>query len=566
MSYDVSWVYRIVDKYSTPLKKIAAAMKKMQKNAKKASKAFKKIGASLATVRGALTAIGGIVAISFPIRKAIDFESVMLDVRKVMTFKSEDQFNKFREGIFKTSIAMGRLPKDIAAIAVEGGKLGIGPENMQGFVDLITKVSIAFDMTEQTAAATVGSIKSKLGLLLPDITKLMDGINFLADNTAANAVRTTEIVQRTVGTMKTIKMPPELIAGWAAFADQLETSPQLAASGLNQMVIKMMKMPGMMKKLLSDPNKAIKDTFKKYAEMDEVRRSQQIIKDFGLETSRFVMKSVNSLELLDSTLEKVSKSNYVGSMTKELKIKMGGAATAIGKVAAAIDFAMIEIGDAFLPIIKDLVPIIVAIASGIRNFVKEHPMLTKIIIAFIAIAAALAVISVLVGFISTAVGIMFSPVVLAALAVVAIVAAFYYLLGLIFKIWDAMGGLSGIFNSLKRAIMFWVSVILTPFRILLSLISVLWGDLTGIQSLIDDVFSSYETLANLLSKGWNAVVSFFGGDDEAELKKSVTVESRRKDTLNGTIEVRAKRGTEVTHMDFDHSSVGDTGMNMRTVK
>ncbi len=73
----------------------------------------------------------------------------------------------------------------------------------------------------------------------------MDAINFLADNTATSGKRAVEVVARTVGTMKAIKMPPELVAGWAAFADQVEVTPELAASGLNMMIRRMTKIPSL---------------------------------------------------------------------------------------------------------------------------------------------------------------------------------------------------------------------------------------------------------------------------------------------------------------------------------
>lgn len=354
MSFDVSWIYQIIDKYSAPLNKIKSVTSSTLSVINKTSKGLKSMGDQLTGLNSLISGLGLISAIKFPFDKALKFEDVMIDVKKVLSFKTPDQFKEFREGIFKTAIKLGKLPEDIGRIAFEGGKLGITVKNMKEFIGVVARSSIAFDILEGQAAKTIGSIKTKFGLTIKEVGKLMDSINFLADNTSASGANIIEVVSRTVGTMKSIKMPKEFVAGWAAFADQMEVSPELAASGLNMMVSKMMTMPGMMKKLLKDPNKSIRDFLQKFANMGEVRRSRMILKKFGSEAGRFVLKAVNSLSQLDKTLKLVGKeSNFVGSMMKELEKKMEGAKTAVGKIKAAFDFALISIGDEFLPILKE---------------------------------------------------------------------------------------------------------------------------------------------------------------------------------------------------------------------
>ena len=135
MAFDVSWVYKIRDNYSRPLKKIIATTNRSNVAMKKSARTAQKLGQRLTKLSSIAGGVAGAMAVVFPVKKAIEFEDVMIDVQKVLTFKTPDQFEQFREGIFKTAIALGKIPQNIADIAVQGGKLGIPVEKMQEFIN-----------------------------------------------------------------------------------------------------------------------------------------------------------------------------------------------------------------------------------------------------------------------------------------------------------------------------------------------------------------------------------------------------------------------------------------------
>lgn len=592
MSFDVSWVYEIVDKYSAPIRKITKATATARRGINKASNALKKMSDKMAGIKGAVGSVAGLAAIAFPTKKAIDFESVMIDVKKVVSFKTPDQFNKFREGIFKTAIELGKVPKNIADIAVEGGKLGILPKKLGEFINLVARTSTAFDMLEGPAGAAIGSIKTKLGLTIKETGGLMDAINFLADNTATSGKRAVEVVSRTVGTMKAIKMPPELVAGWAAFADQMEVSPELAASGLNMMIKRMMKMPGMMKKMLKDPSTAIRDFLGKFSKMSEASKARKIFKKFGDEAGNFVLKAVNSQELLNKTLGLVGKgSKFAGSMQRELVAKMAGAETALGKIKAVADVAFIQMGDAIIPIIKDLTPSIVKVVSGFRDFVKLNPMLTKIGIAILAITITVTALSVVVGLMASGFAAMAAmaasallPIIgisiLIAAAIAGVIAGFVYLYNKSEKVREAVSRLGEAFRPIFEPIGELIDWVVGKF-------SDLWGEMGGggavfeffeneISGAINTIASIIEGLINAIKTvwGWGKKVGGVLGEIGSELanqemgrrsfsSKSLAAEKESmKGQINGRIEVAASQGSEVKSFEIDHSVSGNVGMNM----
>lgn len=535
MAFDVSWIYRIVDRYTPTLQKIKRVTQSARQTFDKSKQSLNNMTKSLDGVKSAISGAAAIGAIAFPTSKAMAFEDAMIDVQKVVSFKTPDQFQKFREGVFKTAVATGKLPVNIAKIAFEGGKLGILPEKLQEFIALTARTSIAFDVVEGVAANTLGSIKTKMGLSVKATGDLMDAINFLADNTAASGKRVLEVVSRTTGTMKTIKMPPELVAGWAAFADQMEVSPELAASGLNMMVVRMMKMPGMMRKLLKEPNKAITDFLKKLAKMPELRRSRKVMKLFGDEAGRFALKAVSSLKLLDKTMGLVSdKTKFAGSMMKELTKKMAAASTSIGKIRAVADVVFIQLGDAILPIIKDMTPAIVEMTSGIRDFIKNNPGIIKMALAIGAIVAALAAVSVVLVVLAKGAAIFAGIMAVLASPIVLVVAAIAGLAFAAKAIYDNWNDLPAFFGRI-------------------------WDSIVGIFK------GAWKAI------GWVGELLGFGSGEktEIEVNKNIAIRSAEnaalKGQINGRIEVVAKPGTEIVRTDMETKSNADVGLNMAEV-
>jgi len=569
MAFDISYVYSIIDRYTAKASKIARATCKIKDNANKASKSLNKMGSSLTSLSGTLGAAGGIAAIAFPIKKAIDFESVMLDVQKVVKFKTPEQFDKMRSSVFKTAIALGKLPKDIAQIVVQGGKLGTLPKNMNKFVQIVGRTSVAFDMMEGAAAETIGKIKTMLGLTMTGTTKLLDAVNFLADNTSASGSRVIEIIKRTSGTLKDIKMPTQLVAGWAAFADQIEVTPELAASGLNMMIRKMSKMPGMMRKMLKDPSKTIEDYLGKFARMKPERRAIALYKKFGDEAGRFALKAVGRLDLLRKTLKLVGTgSGFAGSMIRELEIKLKGTATALGRIKAVSDFAFIAIGDAFLPAIKQMTPIIVKFVTKFTEFLKANPMITKITIGFTALFSVMTAISIVIGVITTSIGFMLSPAALAIMAISTLGLGVAYAATKSQKLQNAFKRLGESIKPLNTS----VSGLLKEFGGVKSIIEAIGFISTHVINMITRKIDEFTLKIAAIKKIVEVVKMPFEfkmreyerwkkiGDQA--LEGYVSPDKMMKGVLSGRIEVAAERGSRVNSATIDSSLPGNLGVNM----
>lgn len=409
-NFNVSWIYSIKDKYSRTLNKINTVTDKFNRKTKMSSQSLKDMSSKMANFRTMMATTAGIAALAMPTKAAANFEDKMIDVKRVVDFATKDQFKNFREGIFKTALYLGKMPNDIASIAYEAGKIDRDPMKLQEFIDLASKTATAFDIMDTLAGTSIAKIKDKLSLTTQETGKMLDVVNYLADTTSATGKDTLNIIQRTLGTMKTLKMPKEMAAGWAAFADRMETSPQLAASGLRLMFRQLKKMPGMMRKMKRDgPHEATIAFFEKWSKRSERAQERMRRRRFGPEASRFVEKLMSSMNKLYDTFAKAKSEKAIGSMLRELTKKLRSANTALGKMKAMINIVAISIGDILLPILKDVTPAFIEIGKKIRFWIQQNPGLVKMGLTVLAVATALSAMALVIGVIAAAGSFLFTP-------------------------------------------------------------------------------------------------------------------------------------------------------------
>lgn len=442
MAEYATYIYQVIDKFSPVLAKINRANDRFMSGMRKAQGGLKSFGEKAGRMQNALAGVGAGAGLALVSKRAMDFESVMTDVDKVVNFTAENTLGKFKENILKTSVELGKLPKNLAEIAVAGGKLGVPIEDMDNFIGVVARTSVAFDMLESEAGEQLGSIQAKMGLTVDETGNLMDAVNFLADNTSAAGNRMINIIARTTGELKGIEMPANFIAGWASFADMMETSPELAASGLNMMVRKLQTMPGMTEMLVTKPHETISQFLKQISKLDKISRIKFIEKEFGPEAGRFVKKAVINMEKFDKTMALVSdKTKFTGSMMIELQKKLNTSGTAWSRIKAIIDVVAITIGDVLTPYIKAAAPHIVKIGFAFREWAKAHPKIVKIGLAIAAITAVAAPLIVVLGMMSAAIGAISLPMIAVAAGVAAVVGGLYLLykgISYVIQNWDKM--------------------------------------------------------------------------------------------------------------------------------
>ncbi|MBT9383336.1 phage tail tape measure protein [Pseudooceanicola sp. CBS1P-1] len=383
--------------------KIAAGRQRMERTlATSANLSFTGM-ASLGTGRRIATSL------SNPIKQAVDFESAMADVKKVVNFDAPDGLAKMSDDILKMS---GRIPmaaEGIAAIVAAGGQSGLKTEELTKFAEMAAKVGVAFDISAEKSGDAMASIKTALGLSLDDTGKVFDAINHLSNNMASTAPKVLDFMTRagSAGQQAGFSADETLAIGSAMIAAGAEadvaatsflnmgraltkgnsaTDRQSAAMqklGLNTVTVA--------KRMQKDATGTLEDVLMRINKMPDYMRTSIISDIFGDE-ARALGPLVGNVDLLRQALGLVAKeSNFAGSASQEYAVRAETTANNLQLMHNKVDRLGITLGEVLIPPMNDLLDRIAPIIDGLTEWTKVHPGLTRYIMAGAAATAGLAI-------------------------------------------------------------------------------------------------------------------------------------------------------------------------------
>lgn len=136
---------------------------------------------------------GMATALSTPINKAIEFESAMADVKKVVNFDTPTQFKEMNKDILELSKNIPITAQGLAQIVAAGGQSGIAREELLSFAESAAKMGVAFDVTADQAGQMMAQWRTAFKMGQTDVVALADKINYLGNNTAASADKISDV-------------------------------------------------------------------------------------------------------------------------------------------------------------------------------------------------------------------------------------------------------------------------------------------------------------------------------------------------------------------------------------
>ena len=570
MANTARYIVLLKDLFSGTAKKIAASSKTMTRSFAITSASLKKLGYHFTSLRNIIAATYGAAMIAFPIKQAIDWESKMIDIQRVMDFKPGG-FEALENKLKAISLHLGEDIQEIATLAYEGAKLSDTADGLDEFVTIASRAAKAFDMTGKEAGELLGSIRTKLSLTNKETGAFLDTVNYLGDNIATTGKKTSMAVSRMLSEVKQFKkagLPPQLVAGWAAFADSVSTTPRLAASGMKMMIGEMSRSRKWGKKLRIDAHAAMTEVLEYYG-----KKPKKIDKDFSVSAGRFVKLASTSMDAYKKVFGLIESGKDVGSMLRELNKKLKSAETAVGRMKVMWQLVSEEIGKVFLPIIKNVSPHIVEIAQSFKVWAKEHPKIIKVVMAIVAVATALSALTVVIGLFSIAIGTLISIPVLVIAAIAGLIAWLIYLkknnaeaskafddlwiaLQPLIKIFRTVAGLIAIVGAkiLSLEARFATSVVIyfaekiakdlkQANHDISAFIDMLISLVDYVMSIPSGIFNFFNDLATDFGRGADEFAKSIGKNVQA----SVAAEFSNKTSTNitGGITVSAEKGTRV---------------------
>lgn len=437
----------------TGVDKLSPALSSMQKKIKGFQKGIKSSGLADFSV-GDLVG-GGAIAAPFiaGAKVAIEFESQMADVRKVVEFDTPKQFAEMGEDILKMSDRLPMAASDIAKLVAAGGQAGIARQDLKQFAEDALKMGVAFDQSADQSGDMMAKWRTSFKMTQGEVVALADKINYLSNNGAANAQQISDIVTR-IGPLGSIAgVTSGQIAALGATMAGVGVEQEVAATGIKNFMVALtagksatkqqqagMKELGLSStKLAASMQKDAQGTMltvlQQISKLDKTRQVAAFNVLFGKESMGAIAPLLANLDLLKKNFNMVGDaSQYTGSMQKEYEARAATTANQLQLLNNQATHAGVALGNALLPQINASARGMMPLINKVTDFVSRNPGMVR------------ALLGAAVGFTTLKLAVMGASAALKVMSFVAsaspvglIVRGIALAAGLIIANWDAIG-------------------------------------------------------------------------------------------------------------------------------
>ncbi|GHT93717.1 hypothetical protein FACS1894122_09380 [Alphaproteobacteria bacterium] len=349
--------------------------------------------AQRANLRGQMMdAVALAATLGAPIKAAVDFESAMADVAKVVDFPEPDGLLKMGNSLKEMSRTIPLSAEGLAQITASGGQLGVASKDLGAFTESVAKMSTAFDMTAEEAGNAMAQLSNVFQIPITDLTQLGDAVNHLSNNTAAKAKDIVPALNRAGGSVRQFGLSAQqasaLVGTLIAMGQQSEKAGTAVSAILIKLQIadkagaKVQKAFGAigisaqdMKKAISeDAQGALLQFFDALEKIKPQERAGILVDIFGKDYQKDVALLVGSLDSYKKSLALISDPKaYGGSMEKEFQARAATTANNLRLLKNSISEIAMNLGSTLLPSINKLVDGLRAIGSTVSDFAKAHP-------------------------------------------------------------------------------------------------------------------------------------------------------------------------------------------------
>lgn len=362
---------------------------------------------SLESAKGSIAGLAGSAAgLGFIAGQAIEFESSMADVKKVVD-GTDEQISSLTDRIKAMSAELPIGAEGLAQIAAAGGQLGVPLEKLDQFVELAAKMGVAFDLSVEDAGNAVAKLSNIFGIPIDNVEALGDAINTLGNTTAAREADILNVLTRVGGTAKQFKLSAEQTAALASTMIEMGAGAEVAGTGINALLTKLQTanvqgpefkraLTGMgvsAKQLALDiqnnPQQALTTFLRTLAKLDDQSRAETLTKLFGQEYQDDIARLLNGLDKYERSLDRVTNAgNTAGAMQKEFAARMETTEAQIELMKNGLNSAAINLGSVFLPALRSLAVTVGDVSQGLASFIEANPAIAAITTSMVTAATA----------------------------------------------------------------------------------------------------------------------------------------------------------------------------------
>lgn len=341
--------------------------------------------------KGAVAAAGGVAAgVVNTTKEAVAFESEMLDVTKYVSGLTDDNgkvvkenYDEMSKGILDLSTQIPYTAEELTRLTAAAGQSGKNMDDLLGkeqFLKDVAEMGTAMDISADQAGDWAAKWEVAFDTDHEGVMKLADQINYLGAHYATTAAEIAQTVNDTgslgmiagMDTDQTAALSTALLAmgvnsntvatsirrmytnltmGSKATKAQHEAFEELGFSA-TQFAKDMQKVDANGKSLAPE---ALKRLFTAIGQQDEDKQVGYLKTLLGQWAIESGAKLTGNLKLFVDTLDDVSDaSKYTGSMYKEFMLKCETSESVLEMLSNAWRAVRIEVGNNFLPILKDV--------------------------------------------------------------------------------------------------------------------------------------------------------------------------------------------------------------------
>ncbi len=359
--------------------------------------------------RGALFDGAAMAAsLAAPLKMAIDFESSMADVDKVMDL-DKGGLQRMSQSAIDLSKRLPMAAKEIAQIMALGGQSGLdekqllGGDGQVGFVEHAIKMGTAFGMTAEQSGEAMAKMKSAFGMSIAEVATLTDKINLLGNTGAANEKQILNIVTR-VGPLGGVAgVAAGEIAALGSTLAGMGVQEEVAATGIQNFMLALTKgskatkgQRADLQKLGLDAEKVAKgmqkdatgtmlSVLEKIKGLDKYQQAAVLEGLFGRESIKAIAPLLNNLGTLKENFTKVSDATkYAGAVNAEYEKRAATTANRL-KLASNQAAAMgISLGNILLPALNDGLALLAPWMERLSALTQAYPGVTRTVVLFVA--------------------------------------------------------------------------------------------------------------------------------------------------------------------------------------
>ena len=328
-----------------------------------------------------------------PIDSAIKAEANFAAVKKQFNFENKEKEENFKKELHKiiTEKKIAISLEELYGAAASAGQSGLKEDEAIQYIELASKIGMAFDMNREEAAKAMFDMRNSLGLSFEELTKLTDKINHLGDNTGASAPQITDYMNR-VGSIGKIAgfTEDKMIALGASLMEQ-GMQAEVAATGTRKILTALSKgnavtrnqaevykslgiKPTELAKLAQeDAEKALFLVFNKIKNKSDDEKVSILTQLFGQEGLEASAKFLNNLDKLKENIDKIRGNEAKGSVDKEADIKRNTVQNQLQILKGKLSITGSQLGTLILPEVNKFVDTLSRGISKILEFQQANP-------------------------------------------------------------------------------------------------------------------------------------------------------------------------------------------------